>query len=166
MPEGTVITQSPKDGKVDIGATVKITVAQQGRPDPTPTTDDRPPERRPRPEPDDQPRRHRPRRRRDRDATASRRGSAGRRPSGDAGGVVATSGLRPAERATASGVAADLQPVGEHPVAALGEHRLGVELHAVAAAGRVPQGHDDAVGGAPVTCSSSGRVSGSIASEW
>ena len=37
-PEGTVISQSPKDGTVDIGGTVKITVAQKPAPTVTPTT--------------------------------------------------------------------------------------------------------------------------------
>jgi serine/threonine-protein kinase len=37
-PEGTVISQSPKDGTVDIGGTVKITVAQKPAPTLTPTT--------------------------------------------------------------------------------------------------------------------------------
>jgi serine/threonine-protein kinase len=37
-PEGTVIAQSPKDGTVDIGGTVKITVAQKPAPTLTPTT--------------------------------------------------------------------------------------------------------------------------------
>jgi len=38
VPEGTVIAQSPKDGTVDIGGTVKITVAQKPAPTLTPTT--------------------------------------------------------------------------------------------------------------------------------
>ena len=38
VPEGTVISQSPKDGTVDIGGTVKITVAQKAAPTVTPTT--------------------------------------------------------------------------------------------------------------------------------
>ncbi len=38
VPEGTVISQSPKDGTVDIGGTVKITVAQKAAPTLTPTT--------------------------------------------------------------------------------------------------------------------------------
>ena len=37
-PEGTVISQSPKDGTVDIGGTIKITVAQKPAPTLTPTT--------------------------------------------------------------------------------------------------------------------------------
>ncbi len=37
-PEGTVISQSPKDGTIDIGGTVKITVAQKPAPTLTPTT--------------------------------------------------------------------------------------------------------------------------------
>jgi len=36
--EGTVISQSPKDGTVDIGGTIKITVAQKPAPTLTPTT--------------------------------------------------------------------------------------------------------------------------------
>jgi serine/threonine-protein kinase len=38
VPEGTVIAQSPKSGTVDIGGTVKITVAQKAAPTLTPTT--------------------------------------------------------------------------------------------------------------------------------
>jgi serine/threonine-protein kinase len=38
VPEGTVISQSPKDGTIDIGGTVKITVAQKAAPTVTPTT--------------------------------------------------------------------------------------------------------------------------------
>jgi serine/threonine-protein kinase len=38
VAEGTVISQSPKDGTVDIGGTVKITVAQKAAPTVTPTT--------------------------------------------------------------------------------------------------------------------------------
>jgi len=38
VPEGTVISQSPKDGTVDIGGTIKITVAQKAAPTLTPTT--------------------------------------------------------------------------------------------------------------------------------
>ena len=37
-PEGTVISQSPKDGTIEIGGTVKITVAQKPAPTLTPTT--------------------------------------------------------------------------------------------------------------------------------
>ena len=46
------------------------------------------------------------------------------------------------------GVAAGHQPVGEHPVAALGQHRLGVELHALQREVAVAQRHDDAALGA------------------
>ena len=38
VPEGTVISQSPKDGTIDIGGTIKITVAQKAAPTLTPTT--------------------------------------------------------------------------------------------------------------------------------
>ena len=38
VPEGQVISQSPKDGTVDIGGTIKITVAQKAAPTLTPTT--------------------------------------------------------------------------------------------------------------------------------
>lgn len=38
VPEGTVISQSPKDGTVDIGDTIKIVVAQKAAPTVTPTT--------------------------------------------------------------------------------------------------------------------------------
>jgi serine/threonine-protein kinase len=37
-PEGTVVSQSPRDGTLDIGGTVKITVAQKPAPTVTPTT--------------------------------------------------------------------------------------------------------------------------------
>jgi beta-lactam-binding protein with PASTA domain len=37
-PEGTVISQSPKDGTLEVGGTVKITVAQKPAPTLTPTT--------------------------------------------------------------------------------------------------------------------------------
>ena len=64
-------------------------------------------------------------------------------------------------------VAAGGQPVGEHPVAALGEHRLRVELHAL---DRQRRGAACAIttpeSVRPVTSSSSGRVSGSTAREW
>ena len=52
MPEGTVISQSPKDGTVDIGGTVKITVAQKAATDPDPDDGDAHPDARPRREPD------------------------------------------------------------------------------------------------------------------
>ncbi len=64
VPEGQVISQSPKDGTIDIGGTVKITVAQKPAPTvtpttvtPTPTPTPTPTRRRARPR-----RRHRPRR--------------------------------------------------------------------------------------------------------
>ncbi len=38
VAEGTVISQSPRDGTLDIGGTVKITVAQKAAPTVTPTT--------------------------------------------------------------------------------------------------------------------------------
>jgi eukaryotic-like serine/threonine-protein kinase len=38
VPEGTVISQSPSKGTVDIGGTIKITVAQKAAPTLTPTT--------------------------------------------------------------------------------------------------------------------------------
>ena len=38
VPEGQVISQSPRDGTLDIGGTVKITVAQKAAPTVTPTT--------------------------------------------------------------------------------------------------------------------------------
>jgi len=38
VPEGTVISQSPRDGTLDIGGTVKITVAQKAAPTVTPST--------------------------------------------------------------------------------------------------------------------------------
>src|SRR6478736_4599950 len=38
VPEGTVISQRPKDGTIDIGGTIKITVAQKAAPTLTPTT--------------------------------------------------------------------------------------------------------------------------------
>ncbi len=44
-------------------------------------------------------------------------------------------------------VAADGEPVGEHAVAALREHRLGVELHGLDRQGAVAHRHDDAVVG-------------------
>ncbi len=86
-PEGTVVSQSPRDGTLDIGGTVKITVAQKPAPTVTPTTAPRP---RPR----------RPPRRRARPTAAHRRcprapepavfgcRSAGGDHPGDAGGVV------------------------------------------------------------------------------
>ena len=37
-PEGTVVSQSPRDGTLDVGGTVKITVAQKPAPTVTPTT--------------------------------------------------------------------------------------------------------------------------------
>jgi eukaryotic-like serine/threonine-protein kinase len=38
VPEGTVISQRPKDGTIDIGGTVRIVVAQKAAPTLTPTT--------------------------------------------------------------------------------------------------------------------------------
>ena len=38
VPEGTVISQSPKSGTVDLGGTIKIVVAQKAAPTLTPTT--------------------------------------------------------------------------------------------------------------------------------
>ena len=62
--------------------------------------------------------------------------AAGRRPSGLDGDAqllrrVVSRGSSPAERSTASGSPTALQPVREHAVAALGHHRLRMELHAV-----------------------------------
>ena len=51
-------------------------------------------------------------------------------------------------------------------VAALGQHRLGVELHAVDGRLAVPQAHDHAALVRDVTSSSSGTVSSTTASEW
>ena len=65
------------------------------------------------------------------------------------------------------GVAAAGEPVGQHQVAALGEHRLGVELHALdrqRPGAAVAMITPDSV--RPVTSSSAGTVSGSTASEW
>jgi hypothetical protein len=42
-----------------------------------------------------------------------------------------------------TGVAARPQPVGQHPVSPLGEHRLGVELHTLHRQSPVPQPHGD-----------------------
>ena len=53
--------------------------------------------------------------------------------------ALPTTGASPADLATAPSVAALHQPVGQHPVAALGQHRLGVELHALDRQFAVPQ---------------------------
>ena len=56
-----------------------------------------------------------------------------RRAAAAAASTAAGSGARPQR----------LEPGGEHPVPALGEHRLGVELHALDRQLAVPQRHDD-----------------------
>jgi serine/threonine-protein kinase len=52
-PEGTVVSQSPRDGTLDIGGTVKITVAQKPAPTVTPTTATPTPTPTPTPSPSD-----------------------------------------------------------------------------------------------------------------
>ena len=51
-------------------------------------------------------------------------------------------------------------------MSAFGEHRLGVELHTVQGQVAVLDRHDDAAVGVPGAINSSGRVGGSIVSEW
>ena len=55
---------------------------------------------------------------------------------------------RAGDQRLGGGVAAERQPVRQHPVAALGEDRLGVELHAVDRQLGVPHAHDHAAFGA------------------
>ena len=102
-PEGTVISQSPKDGTVDIGGTVKITVAQKPAPTLTPTTVT------PTPTATES---------RDRHASTDpltlprpRLSGPGLRPGGQPAATIratpaasCTSGLSPTERSTASGM--------------------------------------------------------------
>ena len=59
--------------------------------------------------------------------------------------ALPTTGASPADRPTAPASPHSHQPVGEHQVAALRQHRLGVELHALDRQFAVAQPHDDAV---------------------
>lgn len=81
-------------------------------------------------------------------------------------GVVRTS--RPTRRSVRRHPAsAHRQPVREHPVAAVGEHRLGVELHQACSgrlAWRTAMMIPDSV--LPLAISESERISGAMISEW
>ena len=102
------------------------------------------------------------------DGPPARAGAALRRAPGRAAARRrGPSGLSPAERSTASASPHVDQPVGEHPVPALGEHALGVELHAVQRQVAVPDGHDDpGLGVAVGDRARPGTVAGSMVSEW
>ena len=156
VPEGRVVEQDPADGTVEIGGTVKIVVAQKPAPTVTPTTVTPTPTPTPTtptdttsPSPSasaDALSRHR-------DARLVAGGRVGRSAGGDdpgdAGGVV-DERAQPGRALHGIRHPAQLEPVGEHPVAAVGQHRLGVELHAVQRQRLVADGHDDARLGPPV----------------
>ena len=147
-PPGTVVAQTPdaERDRCGSGSTVTIIVAEA------------PPPSRPRPRPPT-PTEHAA-------ADGHRRPAVGLEP-GHVEAPSGTTGARPVgTRSTASGSPQVDQPVGEQPVAALGEHRLGVELHALERQVAVPQRHHDAARGPAGDLQLGRDVSGSTASEW